>query len=307
MTELCFSESMAGSLKFAASMKKGRLLQGAAAVIGGTRGERAAALREARRPKPWPGETLDISPDDVRSLTLALDFGALSDLPERSETLRALFGDFPSVAETLTRENAATVCRLEEAKRAGEPVRAWFFPHDPGDLCGLYFLCDFFAGVDAPVSVVTLPVGEARSDAFVEYRGGGEIPPERLGAAARETKRLAPSERVAYALKWRMLREENAPLRAFLNGRVTSVPEDFYDSAIRRSIPQGEFVLAVVIGRTLSALPGVSDRTVFLRLKAMEARGELDCIAPPEDDNPYCGIYRKKQQQESSGRSPERL
>lgn len=293
MMEICFSESMAGSLKFAAPMKKGQPLQEAAVMIGGTRRERAAARREARRTKPWPGETLGISPDDVRPLTLALDFGALSDLPERGETLRTLFGDFPSVAETLSNENAVTMRRLEEAKRAGEPVRAWVFPHDPGDLCGLYFLCDFFAGADAPVSAVTLPVGETRSDALVEYRGGGEVPPERLGAAAQETKRLALSERAAYALKWRALREENAPLRAFLNGRVASVPGDFYDFAIRRSIPQEEFVLAVVIGRTLNALSGVSDRVIFLRLKAMEARGELVCIAPPKDDNPYGGIYRK--------------
>ena len=67
MIELCFGESLAGSLQYAIAMKKDdtRFDAAAVGVIGGTRKERAQALREAKKPKPWQGEPLDISPADV--------------------------------------------------------------------------------------------------------------------------------------------------------------------------------------------------------------------------------------------------
>ena len=55
MIELCFGESLAGSLQYAIAMKKDdtRFDAAAVGVIGGTRKERAQALREAKKPKPW--------------------------------------------------------------------------------------------------------------------------------------------------------------------------------------------------------------------------------------------------------------
>ena len=35
-----------------------------------------------------------------------------------------------------------------------------------------------------------------------------------------------------YAMLWGILAEENSPLRAVVNNRVLSVPEDFYDFLI---------------------------------------------------------------------------
>lgn len=309
MIELCFSESLAGSLKFASLMHKGETLAGcsAFAALGGTRRERARARRKARRPQVWQGETLDLSPASVRPLTLALDFGPLDDLPERRGALETLFGGFPEAYETILRTNAETLRLLTEARKTASPVRVWISPHDPGDVCGLYFLCDFLAGADAPLYVVSLPACEAREDSFLEYRGGEDVPPEALGAAAQKTETLSPSARTAYAFLWRTLREESAPLRAYVNGRVLNVPEDFYDFALRRSIPEGAFPLAQAIGRALNELPGVSDRLLFLRAQEMQRRGEIIAVAPPKDDHPYSGVFRKKAQEESGAASPARL
>lgn len=309
MIELCFSESLAGSLKFASLMRKGETLAGcsAFAALGGTRRERARARREARRPQVWQGETLDLSPANVRPLTFALDFGPLDDLPERRGALETLFGGFPEAYETILRTNAETLRLLTEARKTAAPVRVWISPHDPGDVCGLYFLCDFLAGADAPLYVVSLPACEAREDSFLEYRGGEDVPPEALGAAAQKTETLSPSARTAYAFLWRTLREESAPLRAYVNGRILNVPEDFYDFALRRSIPEGAFPLAQAIGRALNELPGVSDRLLFLRAQEMQRRGEIIAVAPPKDDHPYSGVFRKKAQEESGAASPARL
>ena len=297
MIELCFSESLAGSLKFASLMRKGETLAGctAFAALGGTHRERAQARREARKPRVGSGETLDLSPADVRPLTFALDFGPLDDLPERRGVLETLFGDFPEACETILRTNAETLRLLAEAKKAAAPVRAWISPHDPGDVCGLYFLCDFFRSAKTPLFLVELPTCEARDDnTWIEYRGAGDVPPERLGNALKNARPLSAVERTAYAMRWRELLAENAPLRAFVNGRVMSVPADFYDFAIRRNLPEGEFVLAHVIGKTLADLPCVGDRPLYLRLKAMEARGEITLVTPAEkDDTPYAAVYRK--------------
>ena len=204
-------------------------------------------------------------------------------------------GPLPGAADALRLANEKTVRRLTGARESGEPVRAWVFPYDAYDLCGLYFLCDFFRSAKTPLFLVELPTCEARDDnAWTEYRGAGDVPPERLGNALKNARPLSAVERTAYAMRWRELLAENAPLRASVNGRVMSVPADFYDFAIRRNLPEGKFVLAHVIGKTLADLPCVGDRPLYLRLKAMEARGEITLVTPAEkDDTPYAAVYRK--------------
>ena len=291
MIEICFGESLAGSLKYALVMKQGVNKGGACAVAGGTRKERAQALREAQ--KPWQGERIDAKPDDVFPLSLALDWGDLSDLPERRETLGALMGEFDGVVDSLLRSNAKTLRRLADAREGGEPVRVWFFPCDPNDLCALYFLCDFFRDAKTQLSIVELPVYEERDSVRIEYRGACDMPPERLGAAAKETRLLSSIERRTYAARWRELCGENAPLRAFVNGQVLSVPADFYDFVIRRCLPSGEFVLAQALGKALNNLPCVGDRPLYLRLKEMEARGEITLVSPAKKgETPYAAVYR---------------
>ena len=52
-------------------------------------------------------------------------------------------------------------------------------------------------------------------------------------------------------MKWNQLQNENAPLRAMLNGKLQSVSEDIYDSFILREIAEQpeQFKMAIVIGK----------------------------------------------------------
>ena len=52
-------------------------------------------------------------------------------------------------------------------------------------------------------------------------------------------------------MEWLPLREENAPLRAVINGQLHRVGEDFYDPFIRARIPDGAFQVAQLIGEVL--------------------------------------------------------
>ena len=89
------------------------------------------------------------------------------------------------------------------------------------------------------------------------------------------------------ARHWQELQEENAPLRAEINRRLVSVPEDFYDCFIRTELPQvGEaFLQGRLIGRVMShSQMGLHDGLLSGRIDAMVQAGELAIIkAAPED------------------------
>lgn len=86
-----------------------------------------------------------------------------------------------------------------------------------------------------------------------------------------------------------MLRD-NAPLRAIINGNVIGVPIDFYDFALRANMPDGEFRVAQLIGKSLNQIAGVGDRWLFLRIQAMIQSGELIEVSATTDDHPYLGV-----------------
>ena len=95
-----------------------------------------------------------------------------------------------------------------------------------------------------------------------------------------------------------MLQAQNAPLRAVVNGRPVSVPEDFYDSFVRdvlRAQPK-EFREAEAIGTLLATLrPGVSDGFAARRIEALVQAGLLEAMSSPAPGRPvYDRVLRKK-------------
>ena len=102
----------------------------------------------------------------------------------------------------------------------------------------------------------------------------------------------------ALALEWAMLQAQNAPLRAVVNGRPVSVPEDFYDSFVRdvlRAQPE-EFREAEAIGTLLATLrPGISDGFAARRIEALVQAGLLEAMSSPAPGRPvYDRVLRKK-------------
>lgn len=77
------------------------------------------------------------------------------------------------------------------------------------------------------------------------------------------------------ALEWERLREENAPLRAVVNGRVMGVSEDFYDPVLRRCLTEKPQKVANVLGQALVQLSGVGDWLLARRLRAMAEAGTV--------------------------------
>ena len=289
MIELIFGNSAAGSLSCAKSMKHGQEIKDTYLLLRDDGWSTTAH---------WPGLSLGGSPGDVAPLWQSLDIGELDNNDTESgvrlSVLKILYGETPGVAEEIAGLNRKTLDRLEKARETLEPVRIWLSENDPAEVCGLLFICHFFREGSVPLSAVfvsrqTVFDGKAR-----QYLSTGNIFPGDFGSLAQLEEPLAPVQVKACAALWEQLVKENAPLRAVVNGRVMSVRENFYDAVLRANIPDGDFIPAVPIGRTLIRVPGVSAQWLLMRLQAMADDGELVAVAPSEDENPYGGIMRRK-------------
>ena len=103
---------------------------------------------------------------------------------------------------------------------------------------------------------------------------------------------------------WENLRQENAPLRALVNGRMVSVPEDFYDPYLLKEIDnlsakKGEFTVGMAVGQTLGHCQfGVWDSWYALRITRFLEQGMLEVVREPEDGRVYSRMLTKGQQAE---------
>ncbi len=317
MLEVLFNESAAGSLKCGIGSTFD--LGGAIGVVithedgrPATDGEIETAKREfqeERRRRIESSVPLDGSPADVLALSAAFSVGELrDDRPDclgekRLEALRLLTGFYPAddtdvAAEFLdcTRKNLEA---LLKRVRQGEAIRVWC-SSSPDEQCGLYWLAAQLSSAKlAPdITLVSLPPFEERRNGVVVSRTSfGEVSPEEWGRLAQNGTRLPKNYLSGLASRWAQLREENAPLRAFVNGQLVSVPEDFYDSFLRRELdaqPE-EFFEAKLIGSVMGKYQlSVSDGWFAYRIEQFIHDGFLISISVPDADSPsYHRILRK--------------
>ena len=273
-------------------------------------------LREPPRQETWvgTGKELGGSSADVAPLFLALDIGDLSgvdvgDWDKRRNILRELAGQPPAGWEAahekcLAEDWDTSMETLRRLRNAGtEPVRVWAAAWCPDDVCGVYFVCSLLRDTETPIFVVWAPrVGMAwGKKEQTELRGTGELAPETLGALAAESVLLEPALRQDYGDRWRELVLENAPLRAVVNGHLSSVPEDFYDFALRAALPEGPVKMGKVLVDALTALPGVGDGWLYRRIQAMLAAGEVREAAPGDGEHPYSAMLQRVKQEAKIG------
>lgn len=321
MLELVYSASTGGALRCAASgsvgFGRGKVRAAGSSPESGN--SPAAGLAGGRR-KVLPADAKS-SIGEAAVLELALDMGPLAEdgnLSRRRELLGQLYGTFFSDAYPHWERTLEALERLRRVGAGGEPVRIWLCPDTPSEVCGLFYTCHLLKNSCPPLFVVSLPrTPHPREDGAVcRFRGSGEYSPEELAQAAENTIPLSPALGRYCVTRWNDLVRENAPLRVLLNGDLLSVPEDFYDSVLRDSLPRGSFRVGNILGRLLSRLSGVGDGWLFLRLQAMVRSGELVEVAPPGEEHPYSGWLRgaglppespeERAEREAAQRPPER-
>ena len=137
----------------------------------------------------------------------------------------AVEGATDSLSPPEKQEAALERARREAAERLkncgpDETVRIWA-DGLPDSACGLLHAASLLAGTRAQISVVLLPPWKVRLDGIVEiYQGWGEVSPEEFGAFLPLEQPLTPIVLRMLSDRWHHLQEENAPLRAVVNGRV---------------------------------------------------------------------------------------
>ena len=289
MLELCFSQSARGGLRCAQHCGGGgRKVFGV--IVGRDDGRPATRkeIRQAQKQAQRKREALDReaiplggNPSDVLALSLGLDMGDIREpLGEaRRELLRRWYDGNDEAANQDWQETLESADRLR-ACGPGDTIRIWA-DRTPHSACGLLHAASLLKDTKAAVHVVFLPLWRETGDGktLVSYLGWGEVEPELFGHFLSREEPLPPLILRAMASRWRELQQENASLRAVVNGQVRSVGEDFYDEMIRRHIPEGQTKIANIIGDVLGReKPGIGDVWLAERIRWMLSAGELRMV-----------------------------
>ena len=306
MTEILFTESAAGSIHYAKSIKN---IVGYSTSLfiqkadGSEAGPEELAREQARvedviRKKHENAASMEGNTEDILCFPLNLSMGDISDpfSDSRVDFLQSLvLIDGDQFAE-VGREMMNTARKsLERLRSATGPIRLWF-SHQPDEFCGFCHVLTLLPE-DADIRVVELPGYEVLGSEVRTYTGWGDIEPTELGRFQALERPLGDTERWYFAGLWRELQSENGKLRAVVNGRLCSVEEDFYDSFLLRELQQQpeEFHEGRLVGRILSRNEmRISDSLVALRLEEFISRGMLVPITEPKENHPIYHRWLRK-------------
>lgn len=251
MTEILFGESEAGGMKIA--LRRGKM-----------RG-------------------------DVICLPLMLDIGDISK-PISSAYRRELifkmlyqeqYGadeEIKSELQKLGNSYSRELLRLKEHLKNRETLRIWY-DETPYSICGMMWLCSKLQSYNGKIYTVKLSKLIVSGDTAVEYSGWGELDPDRMAEMSIFHNRMLQPEIRANAMHWKHLKQENAPLRAVVNGTVTGVPESFYDFLIWKYLGDEPVREAVLIGKILGENRlGIGDWWYAYRIDKFIQQGGIEIV-----------------------------
>ena len=185
---------------------------------------------------------------------------------------------------------------------SGEDARIWY-SSVPDELCGFYWLMDKLCNLPeshGDIFAIEQPQFTEKAESICMFCGWGELAPEEFDGYIHLAKPLSDNMCRLLGNRWKELQQENAPLRAVVNGWLRSVPEDFYDSFIYDEINLQPitFMEAVVIGSVIGKHRlGISDLLIHQRIEKMVQNGYLEVVIKAKAGEPSyrrnlrkCGI-----------------
>jgi len=232
---------------------------------------------------------------DIYAFELALSVGDISEDipgPKRLAVLEdlvtvALPQEKPLAARCV-KEARTSLEEIQTRSAQGEELRIWT-SDCPDDRCGLVWLLAQLDGKEhRKVWLVKLPDWVARPDnTLVRYRGWGEVEPEAWMELASHQQEAPAILFRACRHDWKTLQQENAPLRAVVNGSLMGVPETFYDHVLQWALDRQpeEFSVGHLLAEALSRQLGIGDGWFALRAEKLIEEGVLTVVkeAPPGD------------------------
>ncbi len=241
---------------------------------------------------------------DVICLPLMLDIGDISKPVLSAERRDLIFGmlyqeqfgadnEMKSELQKLGGAYSRELLRLKEHLKNNESLRIWY-DETPYSICGMMWLCSKLLSYKGKIYTVKLSRLYIDGDTAVEYSGWGELDPDRLAEMQIFHNRMLRPEIRVNAMHWEHLKQENAPLRAVVNGSVIGVPEDFYDFLIWKYLGIEPIREAVLISKILvKNRLGVGDWWYAYRIDKFIQQGNIEIVE--NSDKKYERLIRTTQ------------
>lgn len=199
----------------------------------------------------------------------------------------------------LAKKEVPDLTEMKARLNQGEALRLWYSPKSPEESCCFCWLMAQIAEIKAAEVYISLlpPYFELPDNCTMTCNSWGEVEPERWAPLLEEKIPLPVGQRVWASMHWKELEEENAPLRAIVNGSLVSVPADFYDHFIRRELEKQEdtFMEARLIGHIMNTYQlGIGDELLHQRIEAFIEKGLLQVVSPAAEGKLYLRRILKK-------------
>ena len=240
---------------------------------------------------------------DVICLPLMLDIGDISQ-PVLSKYRRNLLykmlyqeqwgadKELKAEMKALGGKYAQQLHKLNGYIKECEPLRIWY-SDAPYSLCGLMWLCSRLKRYKGELWEVRLPYvvvqNKGMSNEYGVCRANwGEAEPWEFEESLPLQRRLSRIEIVINGVHWDALESRNAPLRAVVNGKLTSVPVSFYDFLIWRVFRMNEKFgepcvrEAEIIGSILAEEHGIGDWWYAYRIDKLIEKGCIEIVENSE-------------------------
>ena len=282
MIEVLFGESEAGAMKAAKSQVIASVCDGPTAVW---------MAGKKRPPERERGGWIEGTSEEVICLNFMLDMGDIreeADSPYRRNFIYSMYAqgqwaeeEAAEADDELRRAGAAygrELKRLQAYMDDGESIRIWY-SDAPYSLCGFYHLCSILQNYAKDVRAVRLPKYKLRPKSIVSYQNWNEVSAEEFAGFLPGEEKLSGEEIRLHAMEWQRLREDNSPLRAFVNGKLIGVPENFYDFLIWKCMPEKPVKEARLIGNILGRYPvSVGDWWYAKRIENLISAGSIRVV-----------------------------
>ena len=290
MIEVLFGESEAASMKAAKSMEIVGYVNGPTSVL--------VTGKETPPERTFAGWVEGTS-EDVVCLGFMLDIGNIKepiDSPYRKNLIYSMYAQNqyvknPEIDQELKLTGEVylnELLRLKEYLENGETARVWY-SDTPYSICGFYSLCQILQKYKNEIHIVKLPEYMVRKTSIISYRNWGEVSAEEFAEFLSYERVLTKEEVRMYAQLWTELTEDNSPLRAMINGKVTGVPEDFYDFLIWKRLTRKPIKEARLIGDILGCFQiGMGDWWFARRIEHFIQQDKIKVIN--DSENKYARV-----------------
>lgn len=287
MIEILFGESESAAMKAAKNM----------VVVGKSDGPASVwIVGKKQLSKKENCGWMEGMPDEVICLGFLLDIGDIKeeiDSGYRKELIYSMYsrerwgknGDIDFELQKLGDCYCNEMERLLNYLEDGEALRVWY-SDAPYSICGFYHLCSILQNYENEISAVKLPNFKAGADSIISYSNWGEVTAEEFAGFLSYEKKLAMEQIRMYALLWGDLKKDNSPLRTVINGRLTGVPEYFYDFLIWKNLTTKPIKEARLIGNMLGMYQiSIGDWWYAKRIDFFIEQGKI--IVVEDSENKY--------------------